>query len=472
MEATTPFLLPAFLKYFLACAAALISFVTGYDAAELFNLHDTPSFAYSSYSIDTQKMDMSIISSIYGDLDSDLPSYFNLKDEITLFVEDQGSSDLCDMYANIKSIETNYALKTGNSYNLSEDYLNLLSSNLLYGNREPGTLNDGSTMYFASRYGLPLDVDFRGIPASPVSVPVIKDASCICRVNSTISFTNIDPKRKDYDILMKIFKHHIMRYGSLCIGVTPPYEGDDCFNEKTNAYYFKKTSDDDIFGGHQISIVGFDDNYPAKNFKIKPSRNGAFICLNSWGDGWGDGGYFYISYDNLKDFYMAEGVLDTSDCSDEIHCSYADDHYYDNDTFPATRAENCYAVKYKVPAGADSLDRMILDFTTNPCVIKVYCNPADDSFDKDKYVYLGETQPSVWGISLLTLKEPVKLTGSSFALIFEIDYSDILPDDFICFNRSKKDGKTDIKGHFYKSSGLSGKYSPVECDLILHVFLK
>lgn len=49
---------------------------------------------------------------------------------------------------------------------------------------------------------------------------------------------------------------------------------------------------------HDIVIVGWDDNYPAENFTADVSDNGAFLCQNSWGEGFGNGGLFWISYED------------------------------------------------------------------------------------------------------------------------------------------------------------------------------
>jgi hypothetical protein len=49
-------------------------------------------------------------------------------------------------------------------------------------------------------------------------------------------------------------------------------------------------------GNHAVTIVGWDDNYPATNFSTTPPGNGAYIVKNSWGMSFGQSGYFYVSY--------------------------------------------------------------------------------------------------------------------------------------------------------------------------------
>jgi hypothetical protein len=90
-------------------------------------------------------------------------------------------------------------------------------------------------------------------------------------------------------------KWAILKYGALDVG----YFGQSTFDQ-ANPYYNPETHAQyvnvSIPSNHEVSVVGWDDNYPKENFLITPPGDGAWIIKNSWGTGWGDNGYLYVSY--------------------------------------------------------------------------------------------------------------------------------------------------------------------------------
>ncbi len=68
-----------------------------------------------------------------------------------------------------------------------------------------------------------------------------------------------------------------------------------------NPVYNTKTGAAD--GGHAVTIVGYDDN----------RYGGAFKIINSWGQGWGDGGYFWIPYSFAPEIISQAYVLDDAE---------------------------------------------------------------------------------------------------------------------------------------------------------------
>jgi C1A family cysteine protease len=96
-------------------------------------------------------------------------------------------------------------------------------------------------------------------------------------------------------------KAAIMTYGGVAAGIsgTELEPGSPYFNASTDAYYY---NGDPVCGGkvcgtdHNITLVGWDDNYAASNFTKTPPGNGAFLIKNSWGTYWGSNGFFWASY--------------------------------------------------------------------------------------------------------------------------------------------------------------------------------
>ena len=53
---------------------------------------------------------------------------------------------------------------------------------------------------------------------------------------------------------------------------------------------------------HAVTLAGWDDSYPKERFASSPSADGAFLVRDSQGAAFGEGGYFWISYEDCSAF--------------------------------------------------------------------------------------------------------------------------------------------------------------------------
>jgi C1A family cysteine protease len=199
-------------------------------------------------------------------------------------VKDQDPYGTCWAFAALGSLES--CLLPGESWDFSEDNMVLTSG---FDNRGKGAYNGGgdipmSTAYLV-RWGGPVaeSADKYGDDYTPAGLSPRKHVQEI----------NWIPARAgplDNDNL----KRAVIRYGGVAVSIDweGPASDSPFYNASTTSYYCLGG----VSGNHQVLVVGWDDDYPAANFAVPPLGNGAFLVKNSWGTGFGDGGYFYVSY--------------------------------------------------------------------------------------------------------------------------------------------------------------------------------
>jgi len=208
-----------------------------------------------------------------------LPIRFDLRDEnLVTAPKDQGNKNTCWAFAGIGALESRAA--KSKHYDFSEDHLIL---NSLYKiDYESGGNRDMVVAYLTSWKGPVLEIDDKyGDGETNEQVTAVKHVQEIFYIN------------KD----MNAIKNALLDYGAVesSLYVADPESGatlDSNMNNKTHSYYYagqKKTN-------HDVVIVGYDDGYSRDNFNTRPAKDGAFIVKNSWGEGWGENGYFYVSY--------------------------------------------------------------------------------------------------------------------------------------------------------------------------------
>ncbi len=260
-----------------------------------------------------------------------LPSKYDLRDEgRSTSVKDQGAYGFCWSFASIASMESNIITKkfdnaTRDNLDLSESGGSWFSCNgtpdksdSTYGDHrdDPSNGADGGTAELAAES---ISSGYGAYPEELAKYDDIENG-----YHEALRYYS-DYKLKDYSKLpedINLIKQRLMEKGAM-------YYAYACFWEN---YYTTEDgictySDNGISvegeepcGGHAVTLIGWDDNFSKNNFHPDAGvkNDGAWLLKNSWGEEWGNDGYFWVSYESVA-FDFGQFEMQDKDSFDTIH---------------------------------------------------------------------------------------------------------------------------------------------------------
>ena len=343
-------------------------------------------------------------------------------------IEDQGETNTCWAFSTIAAIEENLIKKgyEDSSLNLSENHLayffynrqtdpvgytagdynrNLGGAWYMNGGSLQGTATSLTTWSGVVKQTTSED-DGEGVYV-PNALPAGDCYKSDYRVKNLYFY--------NYDV--NTIKQAIMDYGAVATGI---YVEKEYWNTDTAGYYCTKKE-----GNHAVTIVGWDDNYSKTNFNRSPGRNGAWIVKNSWGTGWGEDGYMYVSYEDAS--LMEIVAFDMEKTSD----SYDHNYQYDGTAHPTayfyyangTKYANVFKVKGDKNGYNETLKAVSVEtFTENAKYsLQIYTGVTGSGKPTSGKAMFSKPQTGTLtdaGYNRITLKKPVTLTaGEKYAVV-------------------------------------------------------
>ena len=373
-------------------------------------------------------------------------------------VMNQGKLGTCWAFASVGALEA--ALLPEESWNFSVDHMSL-NNGYTWGQDTGGEYTMAMAYLLSWKGPVREEDDPYGDGKTDTSLRAVKHVQEIQIIPS-----------KDQSAI----KRAVYLYGSVQTSIYCEVSGENSessyYNNAQNAYCYIGTNKIN----HDTLIVGWDDGYAASNFRTQPEGNGAWLCMNSWGTGFGDGGYFWVSYydSNVGIYNAAYTKIENTDNYDRIYQSdkcgwvgqlgYGNEEAYFANLYTANGEEVLEAVGFYATAPDTSYEVYVVNKVTGEADLTFQKKAASGSFSNAGYY-------------TVKLDKPVLLSdGDRYAVIVyvrtpgserpvAVEYTS--KDGAVIANLSGNEGYISMKGTSWQSA--QDKY---KCNICLKAYTK
>ncbi len=390
---------------------------------------------------------------------SSLPSSYDTRADSQTPVKNQGDNGICWTFGTYAALEANMRKEGMKTQDFSELHLAHSTSRASVGDeygwpRNPGgggnrvqaisyLMRSGSYAGTVDEWDDPYTDIFDEI--EPRSESITADKARTYRAKNAIFLNDKTPGDKAAETAA--IKKAIMDYGgagasmywegSAVASEDPNVPSTEFFNSDTGAYCYdcsQGSESDPKETNHMVEIAGWDDDYPVSKFNegCRPASPGAWLIKNSWGEGWGNDGYFWISYEDTnfpRNAFCFNGAV----AFDPNRTTIYD---YDRRDYGVTGLTNggetdSYIRVFETETDGEKLTAAKI-FIGAPGTIKVdavtdlsILDGKDNPFDDEGHVSGGQITAKYPGWYEIPLTEPVQLgdAGSRFGVVFTVTWT-------------------------------------------------